>query len=340
MSGTGTFHDPFTVDDDVIVISSDEEPEEEPGEEPEEEPEEESNQSNGMDTGADDPAQSFRGEALNDTLSILKDILKDKGGVAVVTALRNLEMYPADRARMCAEVERQMRAVFGGAKNPDAKEITRKRVHECCAIINRVVYGNFLDCIPYIVRLNKKGTSRKAGHCRPGFTRGGKRVPPEIKFNPWIIQQHIRVVDGEIRHRRCNGLVCKDTVAIIASVLMHEFVHLIFHFFLSKALRKDRTSRMYAPHGTAFMDIARNLYGHTDCKVALTGEAVVTSNSITHDTADLLGLHVTFTFKGHSAPTRGVIIMANPRRAKVRLLEKAQECDISYPFLQRSVSLK
>ncbi len=342
MSGTGTSYDPIIVDDDIEVIwisSDDESSDDELSDDDDSVPvivkyraQKAQVMKAGMDAGADAPALPFtgRGEALDKTLEEIKDMK----GLDVPEALSWCKPSDADRARYLAEVERQMREDVFGTKNPST--IIAAQARECCDIIDNVIFGGFLKRnIDYIVLLNQEGTIRKAGHCRSGFMKNGVWVKPEIKFNPFLLDP-IEVKDnGEIGHRLCNGLVCKDKVAIIASVMMHEIVHLIIHHFVPRAIRRDKSSRSrkWAPHGTMFMSIARNLYGHTDHKVALNKEW--TSASITKETAHI-GLHVNFTFKGQSTPTRAVIVKANPRRAKVRLVDGAQEVGVPYPLLKRA----
>eukprot|EP00729_Bicosta_minor_P022375 gene22375-13409_t len=214
-------------------------------------------------------------DALRNTLREIEG----KTGTDVPSALSELEMSPADRDRMLKIVyQRVCEKVFGGEKNP-LGSVTAEQVRAACDIINEVIFNGLLGRTPYIVGLNKDGTESKVGDCRPEHwaLKDGEMVfmPARIQFNAGQLAA-ILVVNGEIGPRLCNGLVCRDKVSIMLSVLMHEIVHLLIHASVPEGLRKATGpgSRKWAPHGTMFMAIVLALYGHTDFKVAL--DTVVT----------------------------------------------------------------
>jgi hypothetical protein len=249
-------------------------------------------------------------------------------GTDVPEMLSKCKPSKSDQKQYLAEVEQQMRVVFGGNKNPATKSITGACIQECCNIINRVIFGGkLLDRIPYVVGLNRERTKKRAGHCRPAFMRKGIAVPAEIKFNPHLLGL-ISVKDGEIGPRNCSGVLCRDKVAIIASVLMHEIVHLVIHHFVPRTVRK--ANKVWEPHGKMFMAIAGNIYGHTSHKAALRME--VTAKSVTKEDVHC-GQVVTVQF--NCTPCRGIVEKVNSARASVRIESTGILFRVPYPFLQR-----
>lgn len=210
-----------------------------------------------------------------------------------------------DRNKYLAETEAAVcRDVFGGIKNP--MRITADDVRKCIEIIVRVSLGGFGSHIPLTTTLNAAGAFRKAGHCK------GK----EIAFNAALLYSYVAVVNGEIGPRNVNGKVCRTIVAILIGVMEHEIIHWLMFHYVPREVRKGG-GRKWASHGTVFMDIARNIFGHTAHCTALSTE--VTTQSLTHETTKV-GQKVMVTFRGlESRP--GVITKVNPIRAKVLVTE-------------------
>lgn len=287
-----------------------------------------------MDEGADtEPEPPLQCDALRDALENIKGMT----GPAVPSGLSQVEMSPADRDRMLTIVyQRVCEKVFGGEKNP-AGSVTAEQVRAACDIINEVIFNGLLDRTPYIVGLNEPGAESKAGDCRPEHwaLKDGEMVfmPARIQFNAGQLAA-ILVVNGEIGPLLCNGLVCRDKVSIMLSVLMHEIVHLLIHAFVPVDLRKATGpgSRKWAPHGTMFMAIVLALYGHTDFKVAL--DTVVTSKSLKKSMV-YPGLYVMLKVPGSSVATRGRVTVANRKKAKVTM-DTGDKFVVPYPLLQRA----
>ena len=287
-----------------------------------------------MDEGADtEPEPPLQCDALRDALRETEDMT----GLAVPSRLSQVKMSPAERDRMLKIVyQRVCDKVFKGEKNPSVP-VTAEQVRAACDIINEVILNGLLDRrTPYIVGLNKTDTESKAGDCRPAqwAVKRGKKVflPARIQFNADMLAA-IVVVNGECP-RLCNGLVCRDKVSIMLSVLMHEIVHLLIHAFVPRELREATGpgSRKWAPHGTMFMAIVLALYGHTDFKVAL--DTVVTSKSLKKSMV-YPGLSVMLKVKGSSVATRGRVTEVNRTRVKVTM-DTGAKFRVPIPLLQRA----
>jgi len=289
-----------------------------------------------MDEGADtepEPEPPLQCDALRDALQEIEGMT----GPDVPSRLSQVKMSPAERDRMLKIVyQRVCDKGFKGEKNP-SDSATREQVRAVCGIINEVIFNGLLDRTPYIVGLNEEGTESKAGDCRPAdwVVKRGKKVfmPARIQFNAGKLAA-IVVVNGEIGPRLCNGLVCRDKVSIMLSVLMHEIVHLLIHAFVPEDLRKATGpgSSKWAPHGTMFMAIVQALYGHTDFKVAL--DTVVTSKSLNKSMVSP-GLSVMLKVPGSSVATRGRVTKVNPKKAKVTM-DTGDKFIVPYALLQRA----
>lgn len=206
-----------------------------------------------------------------------------------------------ERNKYLAETEAAVcHDVFGGNKNP--KWITADDVRKCIEIIVRLSLGGFGSHIPLTTTLNAAGAFRKAGHCKGS----------EIAFNTVLLYSYVAVVNGEIGPRNVNGKVCRTIVAILIGVMEHEIIHWLMFHYVPRGVRKAG-GRKWASHGTVFMDIARNIFGHTAHCTALSTE--VTAQSLTQKTTKV-GQKVMVTFRG-SEPRPGVVDKVNPIRAKV-----------------------
>lgn len=213
------------------------------------------------------------------------------------------------------------RDVFGGEKNPT--RITADDVRKCIEIIVCLSLGGFGSHIPLTTKLNRAGTVKKAGHC----------CGDEIAFNAALVFAYVAVVNGEIGPRNVNGKVCRSIVAILICVMEHEIIHWLMQHYVPREVRKGRGR--WSSHGTVFKDIARNIFGHTTCKTALSTE--VTARSLTQETTKE-GQKVMVTFrKLGSRP--GVVTKVNPTLAKVSVTEpdgKKRTYDVPYTIMQRA----
>lgn len=264
----------------------------------------------------------------NESLAYRKYVLQGRGTLgkqlaaadglpplAVPEMLAVTKPTEAHRKAYLAEAERQMRNELGG-KN--FAFIAAGQVGTCLDIIDKTIFNGFLKRhIPYTATINRKGTTTKVGHCSAKYTtRKGIVKDAEIAFNAPLLFSQVPVVDGEIQVRECNGIMCRDRVAILANVLMHEVVHLIIQHF-AKSQRKGG-GRKWASHGTIFMAIVKNLFGHTKAMCVLITS--VSAHSITKKTARV-GQRVLVALRDHP-PFCGTIQTLNPKRARIRLADE------------------
>jgi len=239
--------------------------------------------------------------------------MEDLKGTEVPKLLAGMRPREEDRLVYLAEVERQMRNVMG---DKNFTSISADQVRTCIDIIDKTVLNGVLKKhVRYTATLNRRGTFKKIGHC--STTRApGSATTAEIAFNARLLFSEVPLVDGTIKARDCNGIICKDYVAILASVLMHEIVHLIIQWFAPLERKKGGT--MWSSHGTVFMAIAKNLWGHTKAMCVLMAEA--SAKTVTRETARV-GQTVSVRLSGYP-PFRGTIQTLNPKRARVRIADE------------------
>ena len=209
-----------------------------------------------------------------------------------------------ERDRYLTETEAVVcRDVFGGNKN--SATISADQVKQCIEIIRHISLDGFGADLPVRTTLNK-GAFRKAGHCKGN----------EIAFNAELLYSYVVVTGGEIGPRNVNGKVCRTIVAILLSVMEHEIIHFFMQHYVPRDVRKGN-GRKWESHGTVFMDIAKNIFGHTTHKSILSTE--VTAQSMTRKTTQV-EQKVMVTFRG-SDPRPGVVKKTNPVRARVLVTE-------------------
>ena len=109
----------------------------------------------------------------------------------------------------------------------------------------------------------------------------------------------------------CNGIEIKDRLSAIRNIFEHELVHLYINLIGKDRLIKSGPGKnMYTPHGTLFQETVKKLFGHTDFRHMLSGQATQTK-------PDQLTVGQTIKFSHNKEDIGGQIIRINKKTCTV-----------------------